>query len=104
MTTHKIQDLDTAIRIYYECYELGNKEIAALFGAKSSATLVRIKKIARDYMLTNDIRQFGFHAVNTKAAFEAWGLDIEDLEKRRAKLIKLGLHNKSDEQAMAAHL
>jgi len=29
--------------------------------------------------------------VNTKSAYKAWGIDINDLEKRYAKLKKLGM-------------
>lgn len=38
------------------------------------------------------IKSFANHAVVTEAAYRAWHIDIEALEKRRAKLKKLGLN------------
>lgn len=36
-------------------------------------------------------------SVNAKIAYEVFKIDIEDLERRRARLIKLGLHSSAQE-------
>ena len=36
-------------------------------------------------------KPFDFFTVSTATAYEAWGIDVEDLEKRRNKLKKLNL-------------
>ncbi|MCI5892915.1 MAG: hypothetical protein MRZ66_05895 [Clostridiales bacterium] len=87
----KIVSLDTAIRIYYENPEIGNAEIGELFGTKSSSTIKNLKKKAQDLMITREKKSFWPYTVNTAIAYEAWGLDIEDLERRRTKLKKFGL-------------
>jgi hypothetical protein len=88
----KISDIDTALRIYYENVEIGNEEIVELFGPASSATLTKLKKAVRNEMAARDIRVFKAYMVHTKTAYEVWGIDVNDLETRRGKLIKLGLH------------
>ncbi len=47
------------------------------------------QKIAMEYIIENEIVRWNAKAVNTQAAFRAWGLDIDDLEKRYNKLKKL---------------
>ena len=42
-------------------------------------------------MIEENVYTHGMYKVNTDCAYRAWGLDIEDLEKRRNKLQKLGL-------------
>ena len=84
-------DIETAIYTYHRYIEIGNKEISALFDDKiGSATIVTIKKAARQQMLHDGVRSATPHAVNTKSAFKAWGFDILDLEKRYEKLVALG--------------
>lgn len=87
-----ISNIDTALRIYYEKPEIGCREIRELFNITSSATVSKLKDMARDEMLESNIKTFGRHSVNTEAAYRAWHIDIEALEKRRAKLKKLGLN------------
>lgn len=87
----KLVSLDTALRIYYENPEIGNAEISELWGTSSSSTIKRLKSKANNLMTERNMKAFGLYKVNTAIAFEAWGLDIADLEKRRAKLKKLGL-------------
>lgn len=92
MRTIKYKDIDTAIRIYYENVELGSAEIKELFGTTSSSTVTKLKNEARCLMRDEGIKSFANHAVVTEAAYRAWHIDIEALEKRRAKLKKLGLN------------
>ena len=89
----QIQSLETAIRIYYERIELRNADIREIFGNICNDTVCKLKRIAKDRMEENDVPSWDAQAVNTEAAFEAWGLDIADLEKRLNKLKKLNLHS-----------
>ena len=84
-----IKDIDAAVRLYYEKFELSGADIQAIFGAKSTATVSKLKKIVRDEMIKAGRLPYDPHNVPTDIAFSAWGLDISDLERRRAKLLKL---------------
>lgn len=86
----KKPDIMTALRIYYENPEIGNAEIRELFDVKSTATLARMKRRVKEQMDREGIGAFGHGMVNTKVAYAVWGLDVEDLEKRREKLLNLG--------------
>lgn len=81
--------IPTAIKIYYSYIELGNDEVKELFGPCSSATITRLKGRARERMIELKAPSWNAHRVNTKIAFEAWGLDINDLEYRNKKLQEL---------------
>ena len=84
-----VQDLDNAILIYYERSELTNKDICSLFGKRGTSTVARLKDLARNVMSEKGIEVLNNTRVNTKAAFEAWGLDIADMEERQKKIIQL---------------
>lgn len=62
-----------------------------LFGNRSSATISRLKKVAKQEMILNDIPTFNANKVNTAIAYKVWGIDVVDLEKRYEKLKKLSL-------------
>lgn len=85
----QISSLETAIRLYYEKIELSVKDMAELFGELGSDRITKLKKMARDKMTENNIPMWNDYNVNTKAAYEAWGLDINDIEHRYSKLKKL---------------
>ena len=91
MNIPAITNIETALRIYYEHSELGNKEITALFGKLSSATIARLKRIVKDEMMIRSIMSYGLRKVNTEVAFEIWGINILDLEKRMRKIRELNL-------------
>lgn len=91
MRTRAITNIDTALRIYYEKDELDNKDIKELFNGLSDSKAVAMKKEVLKEMAERKIPQFRKHTVNTDVAYELWGINIERLEKNRAKLIKLGL-------------
>jgi hypothetical protein len=86
-----ITGIENALKIYYENAELGNKEIRALFGNRSTATVSRLKKNVRAEMLKRGIPSFCAFRVNTPTAYDVWGIDINDLEERRRKLKELSL-------------
>ena len=91
MIAYAIKDIPTAIRIFYEYPEIGNKEIRELFGGGSKSSIFHIKKLAEAKMAEKGVKSFTSYHVNTKCAYEAWGIDVDDLEKRYLKLKKLGM-------------
>lgn len=95
----KHPDVSTALRIYYENTEIGNAEIKRLFGTASSSSLVKLKNQARELMKEKMIDTWNPNNVNTAVAYEAWNLDISDLERRHKKLKTLGMTSSSDADA-----
>ena len=95
MNIPTITDIATALRVYYENSELSNKEIKELFGSLSSATVARLKKRVKEEMINQNVPAYGLNKVNTKIAYEMWGIDVLDLEKRIIKLRSLGLTEKN---------
>ena len=91
MNIPQIINIDNALRIYYSHSEIGNKEIVLLFGRLSSATTAKLKKLARTEMMNKNKNSYGMYKVNTCIAYDVWGIDVEDLERRRSKLKDLGL-------------
>jgi hypothetical protein len=91
MRVPQIKSIDDALRIYYSHSEIGNSDIKALFGNLSSATVARLKTAVKDEMARRDMFSYGMYKVNTSVAFDVWGLDVVDLEKRRKKLKDLQL-------------
>ena len=91
MNIPSIVSIDDALKIYYSNSEIGNKEISILFGRLSSATIARLKQSAKAEMAKREIMSYGMYKVNTAVAFEVWGINVADLEKRRKKLKELNL-------------
>lgn len=91
MNIPPITSIENALRIYYNNSELGNKEITDLFGQRSSATVSRLKKIVKAEMSRRDLYSYGANKVNTEVAYDVWGIDIIDLEKRMKKIKELNL-------------
>lgn len=80
-----LQDIETAVQYYYKFFELGTPEIMHLFGC-SRNTALRLKKVAQKQQEEDGKQTFSPLNVNTRCAFEAWGIDIRDLEKRALRL------------------
>ena len=91
MNIPPITSIEAALSVYYNYSELGNKELIALFGRRSANTVARLKRLVKDEMSTRDIISYGANKVNTKVAFEIWGIDIRELEKRMKKIRELDL-------------
>lgn len=85
----RVTSIENAVLIYYSNLDLGNKEIRELFGPLGSARLVGLKRLVIEEMKNRGQLQYDSTSVRTKTAYEVWGLDIADLEKRLAKLRKL---------------
>lgn len=90
MKTQPITNIDTAIRIYYAYPEIDNSQIKELFGIAGNSTLSRYKKAVLDEQAKLGIATMRAYAVDTKTAYKVWGIDIDDLVKRRKKLKELG--------------
>lgn len=91
MKVKQIADMDTALYIYYRYSEIGNKQIRELFGGLGSAALARYKKAVQEAAAEQNIQTAQLNTVNTTLAYEVWGIDVNEIEKRREKLKKLGL-------------
>lgn len=86
-----ITNIETALTIYYSHAEIGNKEIKDLFGCRSSATVSRLKRLAKAAMIKKEVPTFNAYKVNTVVAYSVWGIDIDSLEQRRRKIKELSL-------------
>lgn len=89
MKTQRI-DFESALKIYYGTIEIDSRHIRQLFscGANKAAEL---KKKALAHMGKLNKMPCISGCVNTEIAFEAWGIDIHDIEKKYKKLKTLGL-------------
>ena len=87
----QVADIETAVRLYYEKIEMGNSEIMELFPTASRSTAKKLKGLAREKMIEQDMPSFNPLSVNTRVAYVVWGLDIDDLERRLKKLRGLKL-------------
>lgn len=91
MFSKEITSIDTALKIYYSKPEIGSKEMKELFGELGKCTLTQMRKPVLEVMAERGIKSFRQHTVNTDVAYEVWGIDVKDLERRRKKLKELGL-------------
>ena len=89
-----ITSVEDALRIYYQHPEITNEHIQVLFGKHAPSTLDKLKQLVKLKQLDEGVKTFQYATVNTRIAFEVWGLDIADLEARQHKLRKLGLLQK----------
>ncbi len=80
-----VPDVERALIIYYAKPEIGTAEIRALFGV-AAATACKMKNEVRKAMADRDIKSFTPYTVNTRIAYEIWGIDIGDYERRLKKL------------------
>lgn len=95
----QIVDVETAIRIYYERTELSTEDIKELFGGMGYVRLTNLKSAAREEMRKRNTLSWNANHVNTEVAFEAWGLNIADLEARLVKLTRLKLRRQAEERS-----
>ncbi|MBD5111487.1 MAG: hypothetical protein HDT42_02990 [Ruminococcaceae bacterium] len=85
----QVRSVEDAIRLYYEKNELSNSDIKMLFDVHSSATIAKLKNLARERMAAENVPVWDARNINTKTAYLVWGLQIEDLEHRLKKLKEL---------------
>ncbi len=91
MNIPRIASVETAVRLYYTRITLCNDDIAELFPGVGNATVQRLKIRAREYAAERGKTQPNNRYVLTDSAYEAWGLDIKDLERRYNKATTLGI-------------
>lgn len=87
----EISSIETAIRLYWGKIELSTKDIKELFHPVGNKKVVLLKETAKEKMAENQTPSWNASRVNTKDAYAAWGLDIEDLERRYRRLKKLAV-------------
>lgn len=87
----QITSLETAITLYYTTTELSSKDVKKLFGDCSTSTITKLKGVVRQKMAEQKTPVWNAQNVNTKVAYETWGLDIEDLKCRKKELEKIGM-------------
>ncbi len=85
----QITSIETALHLYYNRIELSGNDIKELFGEISNCTIAKLKNKARELMNERSTPIWNARNVNTEVAFEAWGLNIENLERRYLKIQKL---------------
>lgn len=87
-----IGNIRTAIELYHRPQDfLFNADIHKLFPGIGEARVQKLKQLAKTRTAERGGIQLNSRTVNTKDAFAAWGLDIDDLERRYARLKKLGV-------------
>lgn len=91
MKFKQIADIETAIRIYYQYPEIDNNQMRELFGKISSSTAARYKKAVKEEQINRNVKTMCIDSVNTEVAYDVWGIDIVDLERRLKKLKSLGM-------------
>lgn len=87
-----VSSLETAIEMYYLNLELTTANIKKLFNV-SDPTAKKYKDVVREEMIKKKIVSNEINSVETKLAYQVWGLDIDDLEKRYKKLEKFKKRN-----------
>ena len=88
----KLSDNETLLRIYYGNSELGTAEISAMFGGGvARSTISALKKKVLYGMAERGIPQHRTGVVDTGTAFEVFGIDVVDIEKKYKKLKQLGV-------------
>lgn len=85
----QITSIETALRLYYSRIELSSTDMKELFGEISDTEIWKLKKKARELMTERSTPMWNARYVNTEVAYEAWGIDVLDLERRHEKLKKL---------------
>lgn len=86
----KTPDIETAVYLYYAKPELTSDDVKNLFSC-GNTTAIKLKNHVRREMAARGVRSWIPSSINTKVAFDLWGIDIVDYEKRLKKLQSLKL-------------
>ena len=78
----QLTDVRKAVELYYSRLDLSNADIKELFGNIGHDTIAKLKALAEKQRMEDGVSKWSATRVNTMCAYKAWGLDIEDLEKR----------------------
>jgi len=82
-----VSSLEFAVELYYSNPELTTADIMNLFSC-SIYTARNYKKSIRKAMEENKIYSNELYSVDTRFAYEVWGIDIKDYQKRLKDLKK----------------
>lgn len=83
-----IRNLKEAVKLYYSKPELETQDIMSVFGC-SSSTARRLKNQVQRKQIERGILTFSSSTINTRLAFELWGIDVDQAEKNLFKLQRL---------------
>lgn len=88
-------NIPIAVRYYYEKISLSNSDIKEIFCVTSDCSAIKKKREVIEYFAGTDENPIHSltNRLDTWRAYEAWGLDINDLEKRFKKLKQYGFHS-----------
>lgn len=86
----RVASVKIAVETFYKYNELGISEICKLFACGRSKAS-QLKTCANVYARNKGLIPRCNTYISTDAAFEAWGLDINALEKRLKKAEKLNI-------------
>lgn len=88
ITIPPLPDIALAVEMFYSKNDLCRKDICRLFGCGTTKAQA-LKRIAQERMLERGIMMRHSQYVQTDAAYESWGIDIERLEMRLKKITTL---------------
>lgn len=84
-------DIAFILQLYYTHAELTNADIKALYGLTSEPAVRRLKKRAQEKMEEAGVSSWNRYTVDTNLAFEAWHIDVKELERKYLKKQQLNL-------------
>lgn len=91
-------NMEKCLKVYYQNQEIGNADIREMFNVSGSkASLMKTEVMKKQ--AEKGIRFFNSCLINTDFAFEYWGLNVADMERRITKLRKLGFSSREEEKA-----
>lgn len=88
MKHFKTPDVKQIAHVGLSYPEIGNAQIMELFGV-SRATALKLKKEVQQEMAKRGKRTWNPNNINTKIAFETWGLDVDQAERACKRLQRL---------------
>ena len=84
----QMPDIKKALELYYTKTEISSADIRDLFGCCPS-TATKLKTDVKKAMAQEEIRTWLPNNVDIETAYKVWHIDINELEKKLAKLNKL---------------
>lgn len=84
----KMPDAEKALKLYYEKTEIDSAEIRELFNCNST-TATRLKKQVQAEMAKTGVKTWMPRNVDVQTAYKVWCIDVDNLERKLAKLQKL---------------
>lgn len=86
-----VRDVEMAVRLYYGKSEITTRDIMELFGiGRTKAQILKHKGLEEQE--GRNVPLWDARSVNTKCAFDSWGIDIAYLEKTLRTIRRLRLN------------